>query len=384
MTKSLRLGLALVAAGLLGSAAVAQPGLDRFPELRVGQTLTGSLSASQPSLSHFGPFNVYRIEVGADARYVAELKSSAFDAFLHLLRPVGGITESLDGDDDGGDGSDARLRIRVDQPGTYLLLATSYGSDASGPYTISLSELPPPRPATAHSITIGQTVEGHLAGDSAILETDHESEVPYDLYQVEVQAGQQLLITMDSDELDSYLEFGPMRDEAVSLVTDYDDDGGDGYNARLRVTVPAAGTYGIHARSFGEGSTGAYRLAVTEWVPAELISRALSPGREHEAHLTGDEAEIERGTPAHQWTFAGRAGQQVRVRMRSDEFDTYLLLGQLVNGEFLELSSNDDAPDDGTNSLIEHRLPADGEYALHATSLFGGRAGAYTLELVVD
>ena len=94
-------------------------------------------------------------------------------------------------------------------------------------------------------------VEERLATETdPVLDDEEDWEPHYQLYTFQGRAGQQLVITMDSDEFDTYLAFGPLAGTALQ-VTDYDDDGGEETNARLRVNIPADGTYGIQARAFG-------------------------------------------------------------------------------------------------------------------------------------
>jgi hypothetical protein len=371
--------LALLAAVLPAQAQSIS--VDQFPAIAVGQTINGSLSHSNPSTTWRGPFTVYRFEASPDVRYVVDMRSSDFDAFVSVLRPVGGITELIADDDDGGVGTDARLRLRVDHPGTYLIMAQSLG-DATGRFSLSLSEFEPPPPPVARAAAVGDVINGLLSEESSVFVTDWDSEVPHDLYRLELTAGQRLLITMDSEELDSYLEFGPLMGDHSIDMTDYDDDSGSGRDARMLVTVPASGTYGVRARAYGEYGYGRYTLGIREYEPVPLTSRPIRIGEELSGELTDSDALIERGSYAHQYSFRGEAGERVYIRMRSDDLDSYLLFGSLTPSGLDVLAENDDAPDDGVNSLIEYVLPATGEYGIHATSLWQGRTGAYTISVL--
>jgi len=62
---------------------------------------------------------------------------------------------------------------------------------------------------------------------------------------------------MTSDDFDSYLFItGPGLDEPVT-----DDDGGEGLNSHLEISLPANGVYLVIASSLG-GAAGVYRLRV--------------------------------------------------------------------------------------------------------------------------
>ena len=61
------------------------------------------------------------------------------------------------------------------------------------------------------------------------------------------------------------------------------------------------------------------------------------------------------------------------------DFDTFVGIGRLERGEFEELDSNDDGPDGTTDSELVVTLPADGPYAIRATTIDPGDIGDYTL-----
>jgi hypothetical protein len=369
------------------SGSMAQPAIDLsvLPEIRPGQTVHGTITAESHTFLSGYPFVVHRFEAQEGERYLIDLHSMAFDAYLTLVRPVGGITELVREDDDSGGGTDARIRFRAPRSGPYLVVVQGFGMEDGtgglGPYRLGLQQLPAPPVAEARPLQVGTPVRGELADRDPILHTDgEESEIFYHLYRLDARAGQSLLITLDSDEFDAYLQFGPLRDGEVE-VTHVDDDGGEATNARLHVVIPADGAYGIQARSYGEHETGLYTLRVREWNPPPVTTRPIAPGREVTAELTSADAELPgRGFVQH-WTFDGRAGDRVRVRMRSDDFDTYALVGRVVDGAFTELASNDDAADDGTNSMVELTLPADGPYVVRATTFAGGATGTYTVHV---
>jgi hypothetical protein len=72
----------------------------------------------------------------------------------------------------------------------------------------------------------------------------------------------------------------------------------------------------------------------------------------------------------------GRAGQRIALNLRSDDFDSYLL----VSGPGGYQVSNDDRSDDDVSSALVIELPADGTYLVSATSFIAGTMGAYRLE----
>jgi hypothetical protein len=105
--------VALVVVMLALATGRAAPLQGQFASIERGQTVTGTLSAADPAPSTRGPFKVYQFPARAGERLTAVMRSSEFDSYLRLGREVGGITDELDADDDGGGETDARVRFTV-------------------------------------------------------------------------------------------------------------------------------------------------------------------------------------------------------------------------------------------------------------------------------
>lgn len=120
---------------------------------------------------------------------------------------------------------------------------------------------------------------------------------------------------------------------------------------------------------------------------ADLLKRTADPakmiasGETKSAALTDANVTLSDSSRVDLWYFRGTAGQRVRVRMRSDDFDTFLHLGQQGGNE--PLVQNDDAGDDGVNSAAELTLPEDGVYVILANAYEASGRGAYTVDLVI-
>jgi hypothetical protein len=335
--------------------------------LRVGQALNGTLSGSDPvMISGMGPFRVHHLEARQGDRLILTLRSGAFDAFLSIMRAVGGIHEVVASDDDSGGGSDARLRWTVPLTGTYVVVAQALTREGAGGYTLSVETAPPARPVTPVAISIGDTRDGVLTEESALL-PDEPTEVFHDLYAFGARAGQELVVTLDSDDFDAYLAVGPLSGTTIDVAAT-NDDGGTGTNASVRFTVPQDGRYGIQARGLGPNGVGRYRLSVRE---ATLLEpRALGRGRDITATLDGID----------QWTVDAASGERLRIRMRSDDFDTFLAVGRLDGARFESIAENDDEAAGTTDSLLEFTAPAAGHYVVRARA-FGGGTGSYTIRI---
>ena len=143
------------AALLLGSVA---PAHAQHTAIQVGQSVNGTLDGLDPLPSTRGRFEVFQFEGRAGERITATVRSDSFDAYLRLARVIGGITDEIESDDDGGGGTDARIRSVLSQDGVYLLIVQSLTQEGAGPFTLYLDPTPEPTTAEAIPLGVGQTV----------------------------------------------------------------------------------------------------------------------------------------------------------------------------------------------------------------------------------
>jgi len=372
--------LALVG-GLFFSSPLVGQTLADFPLIRLGEEVSGSVPMSGAGLSQRGAFTVYRFDGQAGVRYSIEARSGAFDIYLGLARSVGGITEFLREDDDSAGGTDSRIRFTAERTEPHLLVVQALSQGDGGPFTLLLEEreLPPAQPP--RPLTVGVPVQGTISAASSVYLTDWDEEIPHDLWTFSGEGGQYYQISMESADFDAYLDFGPMSGGEL-VVAQSDDDGGEGTNSRLRVQLSHDGTFGIRARPLGDSGQGRYTLRVEPFTPAPPARSPIAVGAPVFSTLTLEDAILDGGISYQEWLYQGEAGERLEIRMSSDDFDSYLSLGRTgPDGSFQEITSNDDDPAGGLNSLITVTLPADGEFVIRARSLGGGGAGNYTLEL---
>ncbi|HEX6041537.1 hypothetical protein [Longimicrobium sp.] len=364
---------ACLASFVLAGTAHAQNGLT---PLRVGQSVTGRLVESDVPVNDRGRFHAYRFSATQGQRLLVTAESEDFDTYVIVGRQVGPVLDELKTDDDGGDGTDSRMRFTVPRTGQYVLLVQAYGEDGMGAFTVGLQPAPAASTGGMQTLSLGGTEEGALADTD---NEDDESGKFYDQYSFRGQEGQRVQIGMMSDEFDTYLSLGRMEDGEWQEI-ETDDDGGDGTNARLRYVLPSSGEYVIRATSFGE-ATGAYTLTLSERTASQRTSQSITAGETVESELDDDDTVLDSDNSFYEtWTYQGRAGEQLRISMESDEFDTYLHIGRMVNGDWEEIATMDDGGD-GTNSLLEVSLPEDGEYVIRANSYTADQTGAYTLRV---
>jgi hypothetical protein len=365
---------AAVFAVALGAAGLPAQG---SPEtIRIGDRVTGRIAPSDPDAFGRGPFRAYQLDLREGDRVVALASAMAFDTYLVLGRMAGPVFDQVAFDDDGGGGTDSRLRFVARRTGRYLLLVQSFAADGAGAFTLSLQRAPEPTTGAPRAIAFGQALEGTLA------ETDREDDERgryHDVYTFRGTAGQRIEANLVSEAFDAYLELGRVEGGSTVRIA-HDDDGGEGRDARLRHVLPADGEYVLHATSFRPGATGGYRISLDDRPMPSVDPRPLPRGTTVRGELEEGLPELDDGPFYQEWTFHGEEGERVRITLRSDDFDTYLYVGRLRDGRFRQVASNDDHGD-GTDSRVEVTLPATGEYRVRASSFGEGETGEYTLLL---
>lgn len=117
----------------------AEPGPDpQTPRgvLEPGQTVRGELGPGSGVHSRGTYYQVWRFRGGSDQLVTFTLASDDFDARLIWARVVDGELVGVNGDDDGGEGSDSELSVRVPEEGEYALIVSTEGAAQAGTYTL--------------------------------------------------------------------------------------------------------------------------------------------------------------------------------------------------------------------------------------------------------
>ncbi len=109
--------------------------------ITIGQTVTGTLSTGDCTLSDGSFADLYRFSATAGQQIAVSLTATQFDAFLYLIAPSG---NQLAFDDDGGGGTNARIPpgsgvITLPATGNYTIYANSFSAGETGSYTLTLT-----------------------------------------------------------------------------------------------------------------------------------------------------------------------------------------------------------------------------------------------------
>jgi Caspase domain/Bacterial pre-peptidase C-terminal domain len=178
------------------------------------------------------------------------------------------------------------------------------------------------------------------------------------------EAGQQAIIDLRSGDFDTYLVVETPSGERFT------NDDFDGSTERSLLSLPLgeSGIYAVTVSSFMADETGDYEMTVNI-DGADSGSSDAAARTERGELAVGDETldiyEIE-----------GRPGKALTLDLRSDNFDTFLIL-QSPTGERIE---NDDT-DSTSRSLIESDLSELGTYRVMVTSYGTGVGGTYELSM---
>jgi uncharacterized caspase-like protein len=222
----------------------------------------------------------------------------------------------------------------------------------------------------AVTLTAGQRRTGQLQRGDNVMDDGSL----FDIYTYEARAGERLSLTMRSGDFDTFLTVARMNGSEVELVV-RDDDSGGGTNSRAEFTADRDGPLFILANALSEDMSGSYTIELT----AAGGSERIAVGQSRAGALARTDPMLADSSYYDTYSYQGRQGEQLTISMSSGAFDTYLSIGQVVDGRYREVANNDDA--DGTNSVMQVTLPSAGTYQIRANSFLKGQTGAYTLSV---
>ena len=349
--------------------------------LQAGQPVSGTLEATETkSDQNNAVADTFQLNGRQGEQYTLTLTSEAFDSYLYVRGP-GALSQ--DNDDDGSGSYNSRLNITFPENGTAQIYVTSFSRDATGAYQL-LVERTGEATDPANTTAPGQAppiAAQQLAGTLAQGDTTLNSGEFADTYPLQGVAGQQIEISLNSQQFDTYVAIsGP---GGFQQYND-DDTENNSRNSRLVATLPANGEYTIHVTSYAAGETGAYQLAIapstTTTAGGALAggdAQSFTAGQTMNGELAQGDTTLNSGEFIDTFSFQGEAGQRVTIDMRSTALDPYLLLLAPSGAQ----EDNDDASASDRNARIETTLAETGQYRIGATSYQPGERGAYVVTL---
>lgn len=354
--------------------------------IRPGESVTGRLSPSDPTLGDGSHYDVWRFAVQARHRYRVTLRSDDFDAYLSVGANTAEECGDCTNDDDGAGGTDALVEFTGSRDGTFQIRANSYDEAEMGEYRLTLEDAGlveeneheghGDAPDEGTPITLGQAVTGTLARGDRKIDDSYT-----DTWTYQGRDGESIVVTLRSEDFDTYVTLGEYESGECRGM-DGDDNSGGGTNSRITTELPDDGAFHIHVRSAGQGETGAYTLLVEPAVDRESGAppMPISPGETLEGRLSESDTQEADGSYRDEWTFRGNAGETYVITHRSEDFDSFLHVGRKAGEAWETLETDDDGAGDG-DAEVTITLPDDGEYVIRAGSYLSAETGAYTLRL---
>jgi hypothetical protein len=326
--------------------------------LVLGQSATGSLDPTDCRLDDLRAEG-WNLQLSSAAGIRIVMTSSSFPPGLLLTDRQLNIVAW-------GDWSPDRTQLFAELPaGQYIVWATSWADDPVGSYQLAASELQMCSAATTSTIAVGQTVPGSLGDTDCIFFYGNYA----DGFRLDLPVGQGLQVDLTSTSFDAVLV---VTDRDMNMLY-WDDDSGDGSNARIRRRFPA-GEYIVWVLGYGSGA-GAYQLAVTE-AEIELCPAIgqLQVGQTVHGTLSTTGCLMDEHWYTDPWLLSVSERTTLRIDLTSDHFDTVLI----VEDEHGDMLAWDDDGGERLNSRLVYTFEP-GDYRVVATSYSGLTTGAYQL-----
>ena len=327
----------------------------------------GRLETGDRTLSSGEYMDIYTYHgiVGID--FVVELRSQEFDPFLILRAPY---KEQYENDDYEGKSDHSLIAHTPRVSGEYEIVVTSYRPSETGTYTLSI------RSEDGQRVDLEVDERGTLdSGDNVLSSGEYA-----DVYEFEGAVGQRVNISLSSTDFDAYLVLlGPQ-----GFRMENDDESETASNSSIQADLTRSGTYRVIMTSFRPGERGAYQLGIQGTQLGDAVSSSdrfdverLFHGVTAQGRLEIRDDWMDGERYVDLYSFDAEEGQEIRIDLRSGEFDAVLLL-ETPNGE---AHVNDDYNHDRNRSVIELVAPEYGRYRVGVTSYRPADTGEYSVSL---
>jgi hypothetical protein len=191
----------------------------------------------------FEPFEPIRVQI--------DLTSEDFDPRLILTNRD---LDILGFDEDSGEGTNSRMWRNL-PAGQYVLWVTPVTAGQLGDFELSVQEQEGASCAdTVGELSVPDAVAGELTSTSCLIVAGGTFADPWLL---ELSEARMIQVDLLSSDFDAFLVVTDMEDEWIV----WDDDSGEGSNARL-TTELEAGSYKVWADTRFAGEMGAYELTI--------------------------------------------------------------------------------------------------------------------------
>ncbi|MFZ4816436.1 MAG: PPC domain-containing protein [Phototrophicaceae bacterium] len=335
------------------TVALAEPASAEVTLLTLGESVDGEFSEDVGEA-------LYELVATAGDEFTIALSSNNLDTYLLVKAGDNVIAQ----DDDSGEGTSSTITsFRAPATGTFTIVATTYAaytdspSLPSGEFSLLVTAYEAPVVEAAGEIAFDEPLSGRLTNDNGSVQ-----------YTFTGEADQQVTITQDSSDFDTYLQLLNADNEVLFE----DDDGGElGTNsAIINFELPYSGEYTINASSYSmirnnSPLVGNFTVTLTAGQALGQVEGEIQLGEAINGTLSLTAPEL-------RYTFAAEAGVEASISLSAESFDTYLIVLDPNGDEVLR----DDDGGNGTNSLISnYRFDENGDYTIVATSYSYGSGG---------
>lgn len=301
--------------------------------------------------SFLGPA-IYTFDAIAGELLEIGLESDDFDTYVEAGVMLDGEFLTLDSDDDEGTGTNSLVEYFVDETGQHAIRVSAYDDDpaATGDFYLHVRPAISPLDIPTRDLFPGQ-VETAVLSTSELLGTG----LPlYDQWALTAEAGDQLIISLASDDFDPYLAVGRLVDGRFEEIWSNDDDG-DSLNSLISFEPTETDRYLIRASARGEEAEGEYTLLARPRPRPRLEPQVatIEVGERVVGLLDETDARLQDDSPHDRWIFQAVEGRVYRITLRSEDFDAYLEVGRMVGERFRHFYRDDDGAGEAPSETDE-------------------------------
>ena len=229
---------------------------------------SGTIDSRDRRDSNGRRYEEHNVRLEAGERYRVSVMSSRFDPIVEVFQPGESRLRPAAEDDDSGPGDNARVIFIPAVSGNHVIRALSFLPGGAGSYFLRVEPalaFPPPLPTQlprerAADTTVWTSYPGSLTEADPSLDGVH-----FDDYLVTLAAGEELIIRLDSEAFDPFVQIF-RGDERENEVLAADDDSGLERNSLLLFAPVQAGDYVVRVTAWGtalqRGFVGDYRLRI--------------------------------------------------------------------------------------------------------------------------
>lgn len=189
----------------------------------------------------------------------------------------------------------------------------------------------------------------------------------YDVYEVELVAGQELNVVLQSNDFDTYLIV--MTPEDLTFENDDAEETQAKFASALTVPVIVSGTYKIAATSYEKETRGSYQLLIAK---QDAVYDGLAEEKLQNGDLRFDSGEF---YDAYEYNF--NRGEHITLALSSSDFDPYIVVVSPSDKRM----ENDDYAGQSHLSRLDFDVEESGIWKVYVSSYEDGESGAYQLVL---